>query len=68
MSKNFSDQLRLALARSPLSLAELSRRTGLAKPTLSRFRRGKRMGLSTVAIDALVQALDLELVLKRKGN
>ena len=65
MTEAFSDQLRLAVARSGFTLGELSRRTGIAPPVLCRFRKGQRYGLSMVSVDAVVEALELELVPRR---
>jgi len=61
MTKPISEQLRLAVERSPLSRYELAKRTGVEQASLSRFVHGK-CGLSQDAIDALGKLLKLRLV------
>ena len=72
MSKHkFSDQLRLAIARSGVGICELSRRTGIDKAVLSRFLNGKRAGVQMTTLDTLADALGLEVTVKphtRKGR
>lgn len=57
---SFSEQLRQALADSPLSRYRIAQETGIKQSVLSLFMARKR-GLSMQSIDALVEALGLEL-------
>ncbi|MBN2023917.1 MAG: helix-turn-helix transcriptional regulator [Pirellulales bacterium] len=63
-----SDQLRRLIEESPLTRAEISRRTGIAESTLCKLVQGER-GISTDSWDALGECLNLRIVSdKRKGK
>ena len=66
--KTFSEQLRSAIERAPVTRYRISQDTGIAEGVLSRFVHG-HVGLSIQSIDTLVEYLGLELVpRKRKGR
>ncbi len=67
METSFSDQLRQAIRESPMSRYEISRRTGIAQSTLSKFIRGER-GLSLDSIDLLMMCLGLEIKGKEQSE
>ena len=68
MKRNFSETLRRAIVDCDASRYELAKRTGVAEATLSRFVR-RKSGMSMEAIDALTEALGLELrPRERKGD
>lgn len=54
------NQLREAVARHPGTRKDLAIRIGIEPSALHRFRHGER-GLSMDALDAVANALDLEL-------
>jgi transcriptional regulator with XRE-family HTH domain len=64
-----AEQLRVAIQEAlwdqGIPQAELARRCGMSEATISRFRRGKR-SLSLEAIDELLAALGLEVVIRRR--
>ncbi|MGY8768439.1 MAG: helix-turn-helix domain-containing protein [Pirellulales bacterium] len=60
-TKSISDQLRLAIAESDLSPAELSRLSGIPESSISRFLKGKA-GLLQGSIDALGICLNARIV------
>ena len=59
--ETLSDQLRRLIEESPLTRAEISRRTGIAQSTLCKLVQGDR-GISTDSWDALGECLNLRLV------
>lgn len=59
------NELRKAIERDGRTLRALARDSGVAPIQISRFMRGER-GLTTPAIDALCDALRLELRPKRR--
>ena len=63
MGTLFTEQLRAAIKEHELSRYALWQATGIDQASLSRFVQGKG-GLSLEAVDKLVDALDLELVVK----
>jgi hypothetical protein len=63
-NESFSEVLRRAIADSGESLGALSRRSGVDTSMLSRFVRGKQ-GLTSASIDALVEALGIEVKVRR---
>jgi ribosome-binding protein aMBF1 (putative translation factor) len=58
---SISDQLRKAMDQSGLSNRALSIQTGVARPSIIRFRRGDAT-LQLEAVDKLAKALKLKLV------
>jgi predicted transcriptional regulator len=60
MSDSFSDQLRQAVRESKMSRYAISKQTGIAQSTLSKFIGGSR-GLSLESVDKLMDALRLEI-------
>ena len=58
--KTFSEQLRSAIERTPVTRYRISQETGIAEGVLSRFVHG-HVGLSLDTVDMLVRYLDLEL-------
>lgn len=56
----FSDQLRHAIETCGMTRYEISKRTGVAQPTLSRFMYGKG-GLSVDGLDKIADCLGLNL-------
>jgi hypothetical protein len=60
-----TDQLRMILLESGLSLGEISRATGIDKSALSRFLSGERT-VSSRALDALGEFYQLRFVVGRK--
>ena len=66
--KTFTEQLREAIEKTPVTRYRISQDTGIAEGVLSRFVRGQ-VGLSVASINTLVEYLNLELVQrKRKGR
>lgn len=63
--KTLSDGLRAAIAASPHSLREISRRTNIAPAVLSRFMNGLG-GLSMEGIESLADALALDIAVKAR--
>ena len=63
MGNHFTEQLKAAIKDSELSRYALWQATGIDQASLSRFVQGKG-GLSLEAVDKLVDALDLELVVR----
>jgi transcriptional regulator with XRE-family HTH domain len=63
--EKFTHILRQAILDCEVSRYAISRRTGVAESTLSRFVRGER-GLSSESIDALMEFLRLEVRPRRK--
>jgi transcriptional regulator with XRE-family HTH domain len=61
-----TELIQKAISESGMSRYALSKKTGIAQSTLSRFMSGER-GMSMLAIGALLEALDLEIRPKRKG-
>jgi len=61
---SITNQLREAIESGPKSRYRLWKETGVDKAALSRFVHGKA-GLSSAAIDALADNLDLELAPKQ---
>ncbi len=62
-----SDQIRGAIRETSVTPAELSRATGVAESSLSRFLAGRR-GLSLRSIDRLCQILGLQIVPKENQH
>jgi transcriptional regulator with XRE-family HTH domain len=62
-----SDQLRRVIDDCGLSRYEISKRTGIAESTLSKFMQGER-GLSMKALDRLGDALGLTVNMRRKPS
>ena len=62
-----SDQLRAAIEVADKSRYRLSKETGIAEAVFSRFMHAKG-GLSMEGIDAIAEALGLELVAKRPAK
>lgn len=62
-----SDQLRQAIAASPMSRYRISQETGISQSALSLFCARKR-GLSLQSIDALAVLLELELKPRKPRN
>ena len=60
-----SDQIRAAIETSDASVYRIARETDIDKSALSRFMSGER-GLSTTALDALGEFLELEIVVRKK--
>lgn len=70
MSKNrplLSDQLRQAIAASPMTRYRISKETGISQSLLSLFCARKR-GLSLQSIDALAALLELDLKPRKPRN
>jgi transcriptional regulator with XRE-family HTH domain len=65
--ETFCDQLRRILTESGLSRYEIAKRSGVDEAALSRFAN-KRRGLTTDTVDRLVEALELELVTKKRAK
>lgn len=57
----FTDQIRRAIHRAPVSRYRLCHDIGLAESTMSRFMNGKG-GMSMVMLDKIAAYLDLHLV------
>jgi len=65
--KPISDQVRDAVASAGVTRYRISKETGIAQATLTRFMSGER-GLPMTTLDILGEYLDLEIsVRKRKG-
>ena len=67
MKKSISDQLRQAIESADESRYEISRQTGVAQQTLSKFVLKER-GISLAALDAVAEFLGLELVKRTKSK
>ena len=67
MAKSVSDQLKDAIKGSGMSLNAITRATGVATSTLSRFMAGKR-SLSQAAFNAVAHELGLALVKQKARN
>jgi transcriptional regulator with XRE-family HTH domain len=65
MENNFADQLRQAIAESSMSRYAISRETGIAQSTLSKFVGGER-GLSLDSVDRLMTLLELEITPRKR--
>ena len=70
--QSFSDELRAAIDAADKTRYQLSKETGIAQATLSRFMHGLG-GLSTSGLDKIAAALGLHLTTeqptrKTKGN
>jgi ribosome-binding protein aMBF1 (putative translation factor) len=63
MSKEMADRLRSAICASGLSANELANKNGVPQTTISRFLRGKDMGIHRAS--KLAAYLGLELKAKR---
>jgi hypothetical protein len=59
----FSDDLRRAIARSEKSRYAISKESGIAESTLSRFVNGKG-GMSVAGIDRICQCIGARLVVE----
>lgn len=68
MSKRtkFSEQLRKAVERAPVSRYAIHKATGIDQAVLSKFVRGERTGLSMETVDLLCDYLKLNLVPPKK--
>lgn len=64
MSKELADKLREAIAASGLSANALAQATGVDQTTISRFLRGKDMGIQRAS--KIAAYLGLELTERRK--
>jgi transcriptional regulator with XRE-family HTH domain len=60
-----SEQVRRAIDAAPVSRYVIGNATGIDHATISRFMNGKG-GLSTEALDAIADYLDLELTTRQK--
>ena len=58
-----SDQIRRLVDASGMSRYEIAKRTGIDQSAMSRFMSGER-GLSSTALDALGELLDLQVVVR----
>jgi len=63
--KLVSDQIRQAIDDSGLTRYEIAKQTGIDESALAKFYNGHR-GLSTPALDALGECLQLKIMLGRK--
>lgn len=61
------EQLKAAIRDSGLSLNQISQRSGVGTPTLSRFMRGKRT-LTLYVAERLCRTLGLDLVRRSKPD
>ena len=61
-----SDQIRKAIDASGMTRYQISKATGIAQSTLSRFMAGHAM--STDVLDALAPVLGLSIVVKRSAG
>ena len=64
-TRNFSDELRRQIERSPKSRYRIWQETGVSQESLCRFLQGD--GLSLGSIDLVCQCLGLQLVLKDRS-
>jgi transcriptional regulator with XRE-family HTH domain len=64
-NERLSDQLRRIIVESGVSRYQLARETGVQESALSRFVSGER-GLTMDSIDKVAEALELEVVVKRR--
>lgn len=60
MSKELADKLRNAIERSGISANELAKATGVPQTTISRFLRGKDMGIHRAGKIAKYLGLELK--------
>lgn len=60
MSKDMAEKLREAIQKCGLSANELAQQTGVPQTTISRFLRGKDMGIHRGAIIARYLGLELK--------
>ena len=60
---NVTDQIRRLVDASDMSRYEIAKRTGIDQSAMSRFMSGER-GLSSKALDALGELLDLQVVVR----
>ncbi len=67
MSKDLAEQLRAAISKSGLSDSELARQTGVPQPTITRFRNGADMKLSTAQRLATYLGLELTETKRRRS-
>lgn len=65
--KKLTDQLRQAIDDSGLTRYRIAQETGISEATLSKFYLGQR-GLSSKAMNALGECLQLTITLGRKPN
>lgn len=65
MSKDVADALRTAILASGQSANEIAKETGVAQPLISRFLRGKDMGIMRAAKIAAYLGLELKNPKKR---
>ena len=63
--KKLSDQIRNAIDNSGVTRYRIAQETGISEATLSKFHLGQR-GLSTKALNALGEFLQLEIIMRRK--
>ena len=59
-----TDQIRRLVDSCGMSRYEIAKRTGIDQSAMSRFMSGER-GLSSTALDALGELLDLQVVVRR---
>jgi hypothetical protein len=65
-SQTLTEFFREACRKDPRNVFRLSKDSGVPTPVLYRFVNGNRGGLSSVTLDRLAQALDLEIVPRRR--
>jgi transcriptional regulator with XRE-family HTH domain len=65
--EKFTEALRRSIEDCGLSRYAISRKTGIAESSLSRFLRGER-GLSSESIDVLMEFLGMEARPRRRPN
>lgn len=58
---SFSDQIRRAVERAPLTRYRIAQESGIAESSLSRFVAGEQ-GLSVGNLDKLAEVLDLRVI------
>ncbi|HBH51595.1 MAG TPA: hypothetical protein DDY91_06870 [Planctomycetaceae bacterium] len=61
-----TDQLRQAIDASGLTRYRISKETGISESTLAQFYNNAHRGLSTAALNALGECLELTIVMNRK--
>ena len=69
-NEKLSNQLRQLIEESPMTRAEISKKTGIAQSTLCKLVQGER-GISTESWDLLGECLNLRLVVdktQKKGK
>ena len=59
---------REACRKDPRNVFQLSQDSGVPNPVLYRFMNGQRDNLSSVTLERLANALDLEIVPRRRGK